>query len=285
MRRRRTDPMHHPGLVPCSMHYFSLSMRVTAASLRRVLAGAVFERARSGCRRSDVGMTDRASHRRGRKDLLQNVERIGILLLVLSLIASVAVPVVLCLRNDPVAARRSRIRTSSGSAESAVDRAASAAKKQNSIHLCLYLAVVLMQLLCYGRTRSTHPGRASQWHRARPDLVFPPEPGPGLKIGLADEYESRLEEGRSLVQDDSATNDAAWRYCEPCRAPKPPRTSHCRACKECVLRYDHHCVWTGCCIGLFNVKVLFSKISPSATAHPLGPAQCLSGIAICHIAA
>lgn len=35
----------------------------------------------------------------------------------------------------------------------------------------------------------------------------------------------------------------------------PPRAEHCDACKQCTLRVDHHCVWTGnSCIGLLNHK-------------------------------
>lgn len=34
------------------------------------------------------------------------------------------------------------------------------------------------------------------------------------------------------------------RFCAKCSAYKPPRAHHCRRCGRCVLRMDHHCVWT-----------------------------------------
>merc|ERR1719362_1332561 len=29
-------------------------------------------------------------------------------------------------------------------------------------------------------------------------------------------------------------------FCEICQVPKPPRTFHCKRCKTCVLKRDHH---------------------------------------------
>jgi len=35
---------------------------------------------------------------------------------------------------------------------------------------------------------------------------------------------------------------------------KPNRAHHCRRCKRCVLKMDHHCAYLGTCIGLMNYK-------------------------------
>ncbi|WFD26462.1 protein S-acyltransferase [Malassezia nana] len=36
--------------------------------------------------------------------------------------------------------------------------------------------------------------------------------------------------------------------------PKPERAHHCRTCKTCILKYDHHCPWINQCVGLGNER-------------------------------
>lgn len=43
-----------------------------------------------------------------------------------------------------------------------------------------------------------------------------------------------------------------WHICGVCEVFVPPRTWHCHACRTCIIRRDHHCVFTGCCIGEEN---------------------------------
>lgn len=43
-------------------------------------------------------------------------------------------------------------------------------------------------------------------------------------------------------------------YCLTCEYVKPDRSRHCRHCNQCILKFDHFCVWLNRCIGYTNYK-------------------------------
>ncbi|PIA54705.1 hypothetical protein AQUCO_00900936v1 [Aquilegia coerulea] len=61
------------------------------------------------------------------------------------------------------------------------------------------------------------------------------------------------------------------RFCQKCSHYKPPRAHHCRVCKRCVLRMDHHCIWINNCVGHANYKIFFVFVvyAVSACIHSL----------------
>jgi hypothetical protein len=47
------------------------------------------------------------------------------------------------------------------------------------------------------------------------------------------------------------------RHCKWCGKYKPDRCHHCRVCRTCILKMDHHCPWIYNCVGFANYKYFF----------------------------
>lgn len=59
------------------------------------------------------------------------------------------------------------------------------------------------------------------------------------------------------------------RLCHTCKAIKPYRASHCRACNRCVLSYDHHCPYIQNCVGYKNRPQFFFFVLSTTTLQLL----------------
>ena len=73
--------------------------------------------------------------------------------------------------------------------------------------------------------------------------------------------------------------EVVLRYCYYCCVYRGPRTHHCRRCQNCVDLFDHHCPWTGTCIGgknyhcfLYFLLSLNSYLLLAMVACIVGPA-------------
>ena len=60
--------------------------------------------------------------------------------------------------------------------------------------------------------------------------------------------ETDLEEGVD-VPFDPRNKKNIKKYCNRCKAFKPPRSHHCSICNRCIIKMDHHCPWVNNCVG------------------------------------
>lgn len=67
-----------------------------------------------------------------------------------------------------------------------------------------------------------------------------------------------------LVRNYHHARSRHWTYCDHCESYRPPGTVHCSSCQVCIAGYDHHCPWTGKCVGHGNI--FFFKVFVLALA-------------------
>ncbi|PFH31487.1 DHHC zinc finger domain-containing protein [Besnoitia besnoiti] len=72
------------------------------------------------------------------------------------------------------------------------------------------------------------------------------------------------EEHMLLQQPAEVKRDGERRRCKWCLHYKPDRTHHCRVCRSCVLKMDHHCPWIDNCVGWGNHKFFMLAVIYSA---------------------
>lgn len=66
---------------------------------------------------------------------------------------------------------------------------------------------------------------------------------------------------RCIVPVSTARAADGWRLCAVCECLSPPRSWHCNTCDICILKRDHHCVFTGCCVGYHNHRYFVMFLS------------------------
>lgn len=70
------------------------------------------------------------------------------------------------------------------------------------------------------------------------------------------------------------TKSQMQRICEPCGAPKPPRTHHCSICRRCYVRLCHHCPALGRCVARDNGAYFFRFVSHTFFGSLFAVATC-----------
>ncbi|CAK9062898.1 unnamed protein product [Durusdinium trenchii] len=109
--------------------------------------------------------------------------------------------------------------------------------------LAIFVPTTVMLVICYVRSILTHPGE------------IPEDP--------KWEYLPRQQNAAPLtVQETKRSGER--RHCKWCGKFKPDRCHHCRVCRTCVLKMDHHCPWIYNCVGFYNYKFFILLLVYSA---------------------
>lgn len=67
----------------------------------------------------------------------------------------------------------------------------------------------------------------------------------------------QLEYQRRLLEESGASVDN-YTTCQHCNVFRKAGTTHCYDCNACCVELDHHCPWTGHCIGQKNLTAFYS---------------------------
>jgi len=124
--------------------------------------------------------------------------------------------------------------------------------KRAKIQMFSFIVASIMLVICYVRSILVHPGTIPSgrdedgrtWEYVAPDARIV---GGTSSAGSTEVALDLTETKRSGER----------RHCKWCAKYKPDRCHHCRVCRMCILKMDHHCPWIYNCVGFKNHKHFF----------------------------
>jgi len=125
--------------------------------------------------------------------------------------------------------------------ELAMNRRDNAMRSRAFTQAVVFHILTFLLGICYVRSILEHPGEV-------------PENDPAWQYtGDSRGDASKL----ATVQLQEMKKSGDRRHCKWCGKYKPDRCHHCRVCRTCILKMDHHCPWIYNCVGFKNYKYFF----------------------------
>uniref|UniRef100_A0A914XE78 Palmitoyltransferase n=1 Tax=Plectus sambesii TaxID=2011161 RepID=A0A914XE78_9BILA len=121
------------------------------------------------------------------------------------------------------------------------------------LHVVLFNTILFLGLMAHARAMLSDPG------------IVPLNPQSDFGDTQRLRNGGQLRGPQHHLEDHSSDSDSDgpirtsfvgedWTICGRCDAYRPPRAHHCRICRRCVRKMDHHCPWVNNCVGEFNQK-------------------------------
>jgi len=120
-----------------------------------------------------------------------------------------------------------------------------ASVQRGSVQAVIQQLLTAMLVICFARAIFTDPGSVpndSDW-----TVEWQGDP----------EEAAAAERGKPKRKQFEMKHTGARRQCKWCNRYKPDRAHHCRVCRSCILRMDHHCPWIANCVGFRNHKYFY----------------------------